>query len=240
MNKAIWLAKRNYWIAGIGAIISVLSFLVFPFLSFKSLISVPLFRDPISSQAQSVGAMPLALHQGLLWVSLLLVLAVLGGSIVFLVRQSPFGSRAPVQVQARWVALGFVATGVLSALCLVASLLLIQQDTQNRQDLVQELLGTLGLSSSVTSTWGIGAYLFLAGLVTIVVAGIMEAISPVKMLSDGEMIATQNQYPPSNYPPTVYGSTSMNQGGPPFADASTQYGEKPVSGPQPPTSPYPQ
>jgi hypothetical protein len=259
VNKAVWLAKRNYWIAAIGAIVSVVSFFVsavsiieLPFLNISESFSLPNF-GPGAPTAPSpsgfnipVSALVLASNEGILWVSLLLVLVVLGVSLVFLVRQNPFGSRASVQTQARWTALGFVVAGVLSAVCLIASLLLVQQ---HLQDLVQNVMGT-GLGSSLSNlfqfnfTWAIGAYLFLAGLVTIVVAGMMEIISPVKMQSNAEMAAPvnspQNLY---NYPPP------MSQGGPPFADSHTRYGGNPASdgqsyptvpSQQPPTGPYQQ
>jgi hypothetical protein len=243
MNKAVWLAKRNYWIAAIGAIISVVSFLAFTFLTISESISLPNFGpgptpSPIAASFP-VSAISLAYVEGILWVSLVLVLAVLGVSLVFLVRRNPFGSRAPVQTQARWTAFGFVIAGVLSAACLVASLLLVQQ---HLKDLLQTMTGTsLGGPVSGFSdlfhmnfTWGVGAYLFLAGLVVIVVAGMMEVIWPVKLQSDAEMAAPLNApQNPYNYPPPAYGSTPMNQGSPPFANAPTQYGGSPASGGQP-------
>jgi hypothetical protein len=245
MNKAVWLAKHNYWIAAIGAIVSVVSFLGFTFLDISTSISLPNFGpgptpSPLpTSVSLPVSAILLAYVEGILWVSLVLVVAVLGVSLVFLVRRYPFGSRAPVQTQARWTALGFVIAAVLSAVCLVASFLLVQQ---RGQDLLQNVtgtpLGSLGSSFSdlfhLNFTWGVGAYLFLAGLVVIVVAGIMEIIRPVKLQSDAEMAATLNApQNPYNYPSPVYGSTPMNQGAPPFANAPTQYGGNPASGGQP-------
>jgi hypothetical protein len=181
MDKTVWLAKRNYWVASIGAIISVVSFLLFPFLTVKASVFLPVLG--ISQSEQSVNAMSLALYQGLLWASPLLVLAVLGVALVFLLRRNPFGLRVPLQVQARWTAVGFVVAGVLSAVCLVVSLLLIQQNAQD----TLSFLKIVGADFSIT--WAFGAYLFLAGLAVIVVAGIIEFISPVKLPSDGGMVA---------------------------------------------------
>jgi hypothetical protein len=181
-----------------------------------------------------------------------LVLAVLGVSVFFLVRRNPFGVRTPLQRQARLTAVGFVVAGVVSAVCVVASLLLVEQ---HLQDLVQSVIGP-GLGSSLSNlfhvsvTWAIGVYLFLAGLVVIVVAGVMEAIAPVRMQSDPEVVVTltspQNPYAD---PSPMYGSAPMNQGGAPFANSPTQYGGTPMSGgqpypsapgPQPPAGPYQQ
>jgi hypothetical protein len=230
MNKAVWLARRNYWIAGIGAIVSVFSFFVLPFLvvTFQSSISLPIFRGGGGeSTSKSVSAIQLASLEGLLWLGLLLVLAVLAVSILFLARQSPFGSHTSLQVQARWTAWGFVAAGVLSALCLVISLVLVKQDLQAGQNPLQGLIKSF---VHVDAGLGIGGYLFLAGLLTIVVAGIMEAISPVKTDNAAMGYAAQNQYP-------QYGSPSMGQGTHPYTDATTQYQGNP--GPyQPPSPPY--
>src|SRR5262249_21764932 len=96
MDKAVLLAKRNYWIVGIGAIVSLVSFLFFPFLTVESSISLPLLGSQTTEQA--VSALYLAVYQGLLWVSPLLVLVVLGVALVFLLRRSPSGSQVPVQV----------------------------------------------------------------------------------------------------------------------------------------------
>ncbi len=239
MNKAVWLARRNYWIAGIGAIVSVFSFFVLPFLvvTFQSSISLPIFRGGAGeSVSKSVSAIQLASLEGLLWLGLLLVLAVLAVSILFLARQSPFGSHAPLQVQARWTAWGFVAAGVLSALCLFISLVLVKQDLQAGQNPLQGLIKSF---VHVDAGLGIGGYLFLAGLLTIVVAGIMEVVSPVRALGDAEMgHAPQNRYPQHNYPPTTYGSPSMGQGSQSFTDATTQYRGNPTSPYQPPSPPY--
>ena len=243
MNKAVWLARRNYWIAGIGAIVSAFSFFVLPFLvvTVQSSIALPIFRGGGGEESVStpVSAMELASHEGLLWLGLLLVLAVLGIAILFLARQSPFGSNAPVQVQARWTAWGFVAAGVLSALCLVISLVLVKQDLQSGQNPLQGLIKSF---VHIDAGLGIGGYLFLAGLLTIVVVGIMEAISPVKV-QDGAAMGNvpQTQYPPQyNYPPTTYGPTSMGQqGAGSFTDTTTQYGGGNPAGPyQPPSPPY--
>jgi hypothetical protein len=240
MNKAVWSARRNYWIAGIGAIISAFSFLALPLVvvTVQSSISIPILGGggPKSIISTSMSAMELASHQGLIWVSLLFVLAVLGVSILFLVRQNPFGSNTPVQVQARWTAWGFVAAGVLSALSLVMSFLLVHQLLQSAQSPLQNIVRSLVHADIAL---GIGGYLFLAGLVAIVVAGILELRSPTKMLSDAEMRqAPQNQYPQYNYPPTAYGPPSMGQGPQSFTDATTQYRGNPAGPHQPPSPPY--
>jgi hypothetical protein len=236
MNKAVWLARRNYWIAGIGAIVSAFSFFVLPFfvVTVQSSISLPIFRgNGGESVSTSVSAVELAFHEGLLWLSLLLILAVLGLAILFLARQNPFGSNAPIQVQARWTAWSFVAAGVLSALCLVISLVLVKQELQIGQNPLQGIIKSF---VNVDAGLGIGGYLFLAGLVAIVVAGIMEAISPVKALDNvAKGNAPQSQYP--QYPPT-YGSTSMGQGSQSFTDATTQYRGNPTTPYQPPSPPY--
>ena len=186
MEKAVLLAKRNYWVAGIGAIVSLIAFLFFPFLTVEASISLPLLGSQITEQ--SVNAPYLAVYQGLLWVSLLPVLAVLGVALVFLLRRNPFGSQVPVQVQAHWTALGFVIAGVLSAVFLVWSLLLTQQHAQD----AMSFLKIIGANFSVT--WAFGAYLFLLGLAAIVAAGLMQVIWPVKIPSDGGMGA----YPPNS------------------------------------------
>lgn len=253
MNKAVWLAKRNYWIAAVGAIVSLISFFTVNFLDISVSFSLPnlgLGTPPaLPSPSLSVNALSLALSEGILWVSLALVLVVLGVAIVFLVRRNPVGSRASVQAQARWTALGFVVAGVLGIVCLVASILLIQQHVQ---DIVQNVSGT-GLGSDLPDlfhfnlTWGVGAYLFLGSLVAIVVAGLMEVIWPMKLQSDAEMAtiasSPQNGY---DYLPPTYRQTSMNQSAP---HAPTQYGGSPASGgsayptipgQQPPPGPYQQ
>ena len=196
MDKAVWLAKRNYWIAGIGAIISVVSFIFFPFQTVQASISLP-FVGGVTRSEQSINAMYLALYQRWLWVSLFLVLVVLGIALVFLLRRNPFGTRVPLRVQARWTSVGFVVAGVLGITFLVISLLLVQQ---NVQDIVS-FLKVVGADVSIT--WAFGAYLFLVGLAVIVVAGIMEFLSPVKLPNEGEM-ANLPGYPPNQYPPNPY------------------------------------
>jgi hypothetical protein len=230
MNKAVWLVKRNYWIAGIGAIVSAFSFLAFTFLTVNFSYSLPNLlgggTSPATSVSVPVSATELAGREGLVWVSLLLVLAVLGAAIVFMVRRNPFGSQVPLQVQAKWTAIGFVVAAALSALSLIGALLMIKQSVQ---DYTGNLGGSLGSNFSnffhVDYAWGIGAYLFLAGLITIAVAGIMETISPMKMLSDAEMAAMWN-YPQNQYNASAnsYESPAMNQGAQPFADRPSQYG----------------
>jgi hypothetical protein len=271
MSQATWLAKRNYWIAGIGAIVALFSFLALNFLSISYSFSLPdlgtgsTTSTPTTPVSIPVAGTSLASYEGLLWVSVVLVLGVLGVAIWFLVRRSPFGLKAPMKVQARWTALSFVVAAVLSALCLVASLSLISQSYQN---LVNGSLGNLGsLGSSFSDlfhfdfAWGVGAYFFLAGLIVIVVASILEVIWPTKILTDAEMALqwnypqsqyTQNQYTypdPQNqytYPPATYGPNSV-QGPQPFGDPNSQYGGSslypgssypPVSGQQPPADPY--
>lgn len=168
MVSAILLAKRNYWIAGIGAVICVIAFLFFPFMTFESSQSLPILGIN-HTVVQPVNTI-LAFYNGWLWVSLLFVLAVLGTALVFLLRRAPFDPR---QVQARGTGLGFVVAGVLSAVFLVFSLLTIQQNAQN-------VLGVLGFLSivgvSVSVTWALGVYLFLAGLIVIVSAGFMQIL----------------------------------------------------------------
>ena len=179
------------------------------------------------------------------------MLGILGAAIWFIVRRSPFGSKAPVKMQARWTALGFIVAAVLSALCLVASLSLISQSYQN---LVNGSLGSLGsLGSSFSDlfhfdfNWGIGAYFFLLGLIVVVIAAVLEVLWPVSVLSDAEM-ALQWNYPqsqytypnaqnPYTYPSATYGPDSMQQGqgSQSFADPNSQYG----GGPAYPQSPYP-
>lgn len=233
MDQAVWLAKRNYWIAGIGAIVSIVSFLAFPFLTVNISISLPLFGTSTLSD-QSVKAVDLASRQGLLWLSLLLAFAVLAVAIVFMVSRNPFGSRVPVQVQAHWTALGFIIAGVLSAIFLVASLLLIQQNEQSALGFLTKIIG-----ADFSVAWAFGVYLFIAGLATIVVAGLLEFISPVTMASDAGMADlpnyAQNQYPPNpyTYPTERYGATPMDQG--PYSGSQTQY-----PGSQPPTQYPPQ
>lgn len=237
MNKAVWSARRNYWIAGIGAIVSALSFLLIsPFLYVDVSVSLFGFTRGVT---KLFSAIDLASNQGLMWGSLVLVLVVLGVSILFLVLANPFGSRIPIQTQARWTGLGFVVAAVLSVVCLVVSLLLMKQNVQS--------IVPVGSSGSIFSNLiqvhialGVGTYLFLAGLITIGVAGIMEARSSATMLSNGGMgNAPQNQYPQYNYPPTTYGSTSMGQGAQSFNDTTTQYGGQPTVPYQPPSPPSP-
>lgn len=198
MDQTTWLAKRNYWIAGSGAIISLVSFLAFPFLNVTY--SIPsLFTGDTTSDTKSYLATELASSEGLLWVGLVLVLVILVGSIASLVRESPFGLRVPMHVQARYTALGFVVAGVLSGVCMVASFLAIQQDMQNAQDSLKIIGWVFSGLFHVEPTLGFGAYLFLAGLVTVVVAGLLEGISPLQSPSDREMATrpnySQNQYP---------------------------------------------
>jgi hypothetical protein len=260
MNKIVWLAKRNYWIAGIGAIISIFAFLALTFLNVSYSFSLPglglggtTATPPVTFP---ISATSLASSEGLLWVGLLLVIAVLVVSILFLVRSNPFGSRAAIAVQARLTALGFVIAGGVAALCTVVSLLLIEQSTQSLLGGESSSLNGLGLGSAFSSyfhftfIWGAGVYLFLAGIVLIVVAAILELLYPTKILNNAESATAwsypQNQYPQNqyNYPMPTYGPPPSTQGPQPstnFADPHSDYAgsSQPQASFPPPSSSFP-
>ncbi len=260
-NPFLQAKNRNYLIAGIAALIALLSFFIFtygvPSVNYSGPGSdlIKAYVDKVAGVLTYNGPY-FGQMAGIVWVVVLLALAVFVVAALFLFLGRPFGARTPVPIQARWVAYSFIGAGALALVIQILTFVLANQK-------IQETLGAystfLGNSSSfrISLNWGFGAWLIAICMLAVIVAGVLELVQQPQLraattqgnaaqyppnMYQGELGSTPAQYPPmsqypaqSQYPPV---SGQYPSGSTQYPPQQTQY--PPTSGQYPPQQPqYP-
>ncbi|GHO66634.1 hypothetical protein KSC_055260 [Ktedonobacter sp. SOSP1-52] len=241
--------NRYFLVSAIGALIALLSFLLFPFVTWNirinaSVVSLafafPLNATFISQQAAAI------------WLCAILALGALIVSCLLIYRSRPFGGQTPVETQTQWGLYGLAGAGVLALIIqfIVVSNLgssiksnpsifnaLNSIDSSSSSSSVNSLLTSITDSSA---SYNIGAWLFLLGMLAVIVgAGIeilqrnprlLQSLSP-QPGSAPNPYQGQPGYPPA-YPP---------QGTNPYPPQTPSAPQQPGSGysypPQTPSAP---
>lgn len=228
--------NRGYLIAGIGALVALLAFLVFPYTnvtftcsgncggvtSYSLTLNASLIAQASTTQSQSSGAflsgniIPFQ-GQGALWFLPILTLAALALTGLLLYRDTPFGKvmNAPAATQKKWgnyALIGIAALSILTQIILLANL----------GSQFQNALGSSGSSAAVSASASghAGFWLYLLGMATVAWGVILMPVQ------------ANRQALPSNAP---YQSPSQ-----PWQQPSNPYPQQYQTGQYPPPqNPYP-
>lgn len=214
--------NRYFLVSAIGALIALLSFLLFPLVTWNirissSIISLafdfPLNATLISHQAAAI------------WLCAILALGALIVSCLLIYRSRPFGGQTPVETQTQWGLYGLAGAGVLALIIQFIVVSNLGPSIKSDPSIFSALnstggSSTSGINSLLTSitdssaSYNIGAWLFLLGMLAVIVgAGIeilqrnprlLQSLSP-QPGSAPNPYQGQPGYPPSypqeGYPP---------------------------------------
>ncbi len=200
--------NRGYLIAGIGAFVALFAFLYLPFVSLSSTGSSTSFPMTTTLTAH---------YQGGIWFEGILALAILVLTCLLLFRTNPFGSATtPVVNQIRGGIYGLGGGAILGILVQF----IISQSVGSS---FQSAIGNT--SSTVSAGYDYGSWLYLLGMIAVIVGSVMAYRSSGFIASTPGASAYQAQ--PPSMPYAVPGSSPYDS-------------SYPSSAPQGSVPPYPQ
>lgn len=181
--------KQASLVAGIGALIGVLAFLLLPYLIFTVTITETQFSPPQPHSASiTVGTSFISIFAGLIWVELLLSIAILVIAAMVAKDASVAASSAPVETQNRrwsYAMIGLGAAGIAYHFLFISTLGAAQMfslfqslttDTNN----VAALLSQSHTTATPSMENAFGSWIYLVGMVVAIIGGVLmlRTVSP--------------------------------------------------------------
>ncbi|MEO8971115.1 MAG: hypothetical protein ABI406_05870, partial [Ktedonobacteraceae bacterium] len=155
--------NRGYLIAGIGAFVALFAFLYLPYVTLST---APTANYGNSGNSYSVTSTMAANGQGGIWLEGILALALLVMACLLLFRTNPFGSaRTPIINQIRR---GIYGLGGGAILCIVVQFLVSLGLASSAGS-----QGFSSTSSTVTAYYDYGSWLYLLGMVAVIVGSVL-------------------------------------------------------------------
>ena len=235
--------NRGYVVAGIGAVVALFAFIYLPFASIS--LAVASSGNPANSFSFSATTREIADLQGGIWLEGILALALLILACLLLFRTNPFGSsRTPVVNQIRGGIYGLGGGAILGILLQFIISLSLGGVLQ------QKYLGSGGgysASSTVSTMYGVGSWLYLLGMIAVIVGSVLAyqksglaALTPGVSTYQSQMPPVSSSYgAPGSSPYDTPYSSSPPQGSVPLYQQNVQP-SSPYDAQGPSTSNYPQ
>src|ERR1700730_12062700 len=186
--------KQASLVAGIGALVGIVAFLLLPYLIFTVTVTDTQFSTPQSHSASiSVGTGLISILAGLIWVEALLAIAILVIAALLLSKDAPFGvSTAPVETQVRRAGYAVIALGIagiayhflfISTIGAGQMLSLFQSLTTDTNSLANQL-NQSHTSASPSMANALGSWIYLLGMCAAIVGGVLllRAVSPQEVV----------------------------------------------------------
>jgi len=205
--------NRGYLIAGIGAFVALFAFLYLPFIAFSESVTYSTDASNTVSYSSLATTTEIAQLQGAIWLEGILALAILVLACLLLFRTNPFGSsRTPVVNQFRW---GIYGLGGGAILCILVQFLVSLDLGSTLQQNLHQVQSTIGGVISASTIYGLGSWLYLLGMVAVIVGSVM-AYRSSGFVASMPGASTYNAQTPS-MPYAVPGSSPYDSSYPPSA-----------------------
>lgn len=176
--------NRYFLVSAIGALIALLSFLLLPFVTWNIKISSSIFSLAL---AFPLNATLISRPAAAIWLCAVLALGALVVSCLLIYRSRPFGGQTPAETQTQWGLYGLAGAGVLALIIqfIVVSNLgsTIKSDPSffntvnsagsSSSSSISSLLTSITESSA---SYNIGAWLFLLGMLAVIVGAGIEIL----------------------------------------------------------------
>jgi len=175
--------KQGSLIAGIGALVGIVAFLLLPYLNFTVTVTNNIgFSNPQTNTVElPVGSGLISVLTGLIWVEAILAIAILVVAALALWRDIPFGASAgPVAMQLRRAAYTIL---ILGAAGIVFEFLFTSIGNSQINGLLQSLsIGSISVadqlardneSLNVTMGYAVGSWVYLIGMGVAIIGGII-------------------------------------------------------------------
>jgi len=211
MDKIKQRQNRGYILTGIGALVALLAFLLFPYANvtftcssncsgvsnYSLTLNASLIAQAATTQSQSSGdflsgnIIPFQ-GQGALWFLPLLALAALALTALLLYRDMPFGKRmnAPAAAQKKWGNYALIGIAALSVLVQIVLFANLGAQFQNS-------LNASGSGSAVTASAGghVGFWFYLLGMAAVAAGVVLMLVQASK-----QVLPSHLPYQPSSQP----------------------------------------
>lgn len=234
--------NRYFLVSALGALVAFLSFLLLTFIT----LNLKETEDGVTfSMNLPLTATALSVQASAIWLSGLLALIAFIISCLLIYRNRPFWGQTPAETQAKWGLYGLAGAGVLALLIQYLCVSGLGSSVKSNPAILNILFGTSGTGKDsfasmangsavdISATYGIGAWLFLVGMLVVIVGAVLEIVQRTP-----KAVQTQVPYPQGYvadpyaqgqqaYPPQ-YPQTGAGQYPPqtpaPTQDAPTGYG----------------
>jgi len=190
VNTTANLRKQASLVAGIGALVAIVAFLLLPYLIFTVTITDTQSSPPQTHSASiTLGTSFISILAGLIWVEALLAIAILVIAALLLSRDAPFGAAtAPVETQVRRASYAVIVLGIagiayhflfISTIGAGQMFSLFQSLTTDTNSVANQLTQS-HLSASPSMGNALGSWIYLLGMVAAIVGGVLllRAVSP--------------------------------------------------------------
>jgi len=247
--------NRGYLIAGIGALVALLAFLLLPYIAItsKTVASSTGFTGITSStsyyftttlnataltQSEGNGFSPFAATsagqgEGTLWLLPILALVAMVLTGLLLYREQPFGKmvNAPVENQRKWSNYGLIGIAALSVLIQIITI-----TNMNSQITANNTSSSGSGITSVTTTNHIGFWLYLLGMVAVGGGAIFLMVQANKQghAALSMPVTNMSAVPPSQPWQSPVSSVPPNPYAQPYSPGSQQEWAQPSQPAQPP------
>ena len=190
VNTTANLRKQASLVAGIGALVAMVAFLLLPYLIFTVTITDTQSSPPQTHSASiTLGTSFISILAGLIWVEALLAIAILVIATLLLSKDAPFGAAtAPVETQVRRASYAVIVLGIagiayhflfISTIGAGQMFSLFQSLTTDTNSVANQLTQS-HLSASPSMANALGSWIYLLGMVAAIVGGVLllRAVSP--------------------------------------------------------------
>ncbi len=190
VNTTVNPRKQASLVAGIGALVGIVAFLLLPYFIFTVTITDTQASPPQTHSASiTVGTGFISILAGLIWVEALLAIAILVIATLLLSKDAPFGaSTAPVETQVRRASYAVIVLGIagiayhflfISTIGAGQMFSLFQSLTTDTNSVANQLTQS-HLSASPTMANALGSWIYILGMVAAIAGGVLllRAVSP--------------------------------------------------------------
>ena len=190
VNTTVKQQKQGSLIAGIGALVSIAAFLLFPYFNIKVTVTNNTgFNNPQTNNITiPAGTGFISILTGLIWVDALLAIAVLVLAALVMWRNAPFSpSTLPAEMQIRRTAYAMLVLGIAGIAFHFLFFSIGNSQINNfvqsltiGPDNVATLLTRSNQSISVSLDNALGSWIYILGMVAAIVGGVLllRAVSP--------------------------------------------------------------
>ena len=216
MDRIKQQQNRGYLIAGIGALVALLAFLLLPYavvtvsasaLGITESVAITLNATALT-QSTANGANAFLnssqiQNQGVLWLQPILALAALALTGLLLYRDYPFGKgiNAPLANQKRWGNYGLIGIAVLSVLIQIVLFSNLNSQIQNAINASNSSSGSGSSATNVSTGTHLGFWLFLLGMVAVAAGAILLLMQESKQTQAAQAVSSPNMSGGQSYQP---------------------------------------
>ena len=256
MDKIKQQQNRGYLVAGIGALVALLAFLLLPYVTvtmkiIASSTSVYITTMTINATAltQSSGNgfslfsySSYGQSQGTFWLLPILSLVALALTGLLLYREHPFGKgiNAPVTNQRQWANYGLIAVAALSVIIQIVTIASLGSQIQSSINATNSSGGSSSNLTTVSTAGHIGFWLYLLGMAAVAAGAtllLVQANKQTRAIPSANISAVPSPQPWQS-PAAPVAAVPPNPYAQQYSTGAQQDWSQPSQPQQPPPPPY--